>query len=153
MEVTVCTQYPPVHMIRTDTPEKYGRFSHYNCRWEMLDHKWSPLLTSETPDRILFRPVCQLSDYFSSIGQKDTAHRLSKRERFSASAIGWHTYMYRLLCGSKITSNRKVRQTCSIFHFDATYWYIKQPFVLSRSFWMLQSTLGVRCLCTMPREL
>jgi hypothetical protein len=43
-----------------------GRFSHYNCRWGNVGSQMISITDVETPDRILFRPVCQLSDYFPS---------------------------------------------------------------------------------------
>jgi hypothetical protein len=73
-------------MIRTDTPEKYAEdlviiivVGNVGSQMISIDgNTRSNIISTRLPvERLL-----------SIIGQKDTAHRLSKRERFSASAIG-----------------------------------------------------------------
>jgi hypothetical protein len=116
MEVTVCTQYPPVHMIRTDTPEKYAEdLVIIIVVGEMLDHKWSPLLTSKHQIEYYFDPSASWATTFHHRSEGYSALFV---EKGAILVRDWVTYLH-VQTSLRIQDhiNRKVRQTCSIFSF------------------------------------
>jgi hypothetical protein len=114
-----------------------GRFSHYNCRWGNVGSQMISTLTSETPDRILFRPVCQLSDYFPSSVRRIQRTVCRKGSDSLRPRLGDILTCTDFFADPRSHPIERFDRHVQSFHFDATYWYIKQPFVLSWSFWML----------------